>query len=152
MSSEKLRRLSALFLGPRQEASCDPVVKPVEFETSPEAAASPTKGQFGLTSDAYFMACLGPAWSGATGGCQKKLCFVSTDRAVLAEELAELAERPDCVYVKYSVYPHAGMYLGRCFLKDEYAVGMLWARYKAHPRLFCTVQDDDFTIRFRPDM
>ena len=41
------------------------------------------------------------------------------------------------------------MYLGRCFLTTDEAVGEVWARYKSHPALFCTVQDDDFVERFR---
>ena len=100
--------------------------------------------------DGYFMEIRGPAWNQGEQGCQKKLCFVATDRALLADVLGQLAERPDCVYVKYSVYPRDGMFLGRCFLKDEHEVGLLWAKYKPHPRLMCTVQDDDFTARFRP--
>jgi hypothetical protein len=64
-------------------------------------------------------------------------------------ELGHLAERPDCFHVKYSVRPRDGMYLGRCFLMDEHEVGMVWARYKEHPQLFCSIQDDDFTSRFR---
>jgi hypothetical protein len=98
----------------------------------------------------YFMALWGPAWNEEGRGCQKKLCFVATDQALLAEVLRELAARPDCVFVKYSTYQKDGMYLGRCFLTDEHEVGMLWAKYKEHPRLFCTVQDDDFTAPFRP--
>lgn len=70
---------------------------------------------------------------------------------LLADVLRRLAERPDCCYVKYSVHPRDGMYLGRCFLTDEHEVGVLWAEYKAHPRLFCSIQDDDFTAPFRPD-
>jgi hypothetical protein len=92
----------------------------------------------------------GPAWDDERRACQKKLCFVATDRALLADVLRQLAARPDCFYVKYSVRPRDGMYLGRCFLMDEQEVGVLWARYKGHPRLFCSVQDDDFTAAFRP--
>ncbi len=68
----------------------------------------------------------------------------------LAGVLAQLADRTDCYYVKYSVYPRDGMYLGRCFLTHEHEVGVLWAAYKGHPRLFCTIQDDEFTAPFRP--
>jgi hypothetical protein len=96
------------------------------------------------------MACLGAAWNEQGRYCRKKLCFVATDRALLADVLGRLAERPDCYYVKYSVHPRDGMYLGRCFLLDEQAVGRLWAELKRHPRLFCTVQDDAFAARFRP--
>jgi hypothetical protein len=42
------------------------------------------------------------------------------------------------------------MYLGRCFLTEEHEVGVPWAEYKDHPRLFCSVQDDDFTAPFCP--
>lgn len=97
-----------------------------------------------------FMELTGPAWHPKRRGCQKKLCFVATDRALLADVLGRLAERPDCYYVKYSVRPRDGMYLGRCFLVDEQAVGRVWAEFKTHPRLFCSVQDDDFTAPFRP--
>jgi hypothetical protein len=91
----------------------------------------------------------GRAWKAGGRYCQKKLCFVATDRALLADVLRQLAERPDCHYVKYSTFQKDGMYLGRCFLLDEQAVGVLWAEYKKHPRLFCSIQDDDFTAPFR---
>lgn len=79
----------------------------------------------------------------------KKLCFTATRRELLARHLLRLSERDDCVYVKYSVHPRDGMYLGRCFLSTEAAVGDVWARYKLHPSLFCTIQDDEFTTAFR---
>ena len=105
---------------------------------------------FRRTSNGYFMHLHGPAWNDEGRCCNKKLCFVATDRALLADVLLQLAGRPDCHYVKYSVYPRDGMYLGRCFLMDEQEVGVVWAEFKAHPRLFCSVQDDDFTAPFRP--
>jgi hypothetical protein len=92
----------------------------------------------------------GPASNNGKKCCEKKLCFVATDQSLLAEVLRQLAERPDCYYVKYSVYQKDGMYLGRCFLMDEQEVGLLWAKYKEHPRLFCSIQDDEFTAAFRP--
>ena len=104
---------------------------------------------FRRSSDGHFMHIWGPAWNEGKGGCQKKLCFTATEKAVLVEVLGELAARPDCVYVKYSIVPLDGMYLGRCFLVDEYEIGRMWAKFKAHPRLFCNVQDDDFTAPFR---
>jgi hypothetical protein len=91
----------------------------------------------------------GPAWNREGRYCNKKLCFVATDQALLADVLRQLAERPDCNYVKYSVWHLDGMFLGRCFLMDEQEVGRLWAEFKSHPRLMCTVQDDDFTAAFR---
>jgi hypothetical protein len=111
---------------------------------------SELEGLFRPTPDGYFMAIRGQAWYRQKHCCQKKLCFVATDQALLADVLGQLAERPDCHYVKYSVIPRDGMYLGRCFLTDQHEVGVLWAKYKAHPRLFCSVQDDDFTAPFRP--
>ena len=99
------------------------------------------------TPNGYFMEHRRPGWE---RGSQKKLCFVATDKALLANVLQELASRPDCLYVKYSLYQKDGMYLGRCFLVDDHQVGLLWAKYKEHPRLFCSVQDDDFTSPFRP--
>jgi hypothetical protein len=92
----------------------------------------------------------GPAWNAEGRCCQKKLCFVATDQALLAEVLSELAERPDCYFVKYSVRPRDGMYLGRCFLMDEHEVGAVWVALKGHSRLFCSIQDDDFAAVFRP--
>ena len=53
--------------------------------------------------------------------------------ALLADLLGELAERPDCYYVKHSITPRDGMYLGRCFLTDEHEVGLIWAKYKRLP-------------------
>ncbi len=105
---------------------------------------------FHPSPDGYFMQIRGPACHAGKRSCQKKLCFVATDQALLADVLLQLARRPDCYYVKYSTYQRDGMYLGRCFLTDAREVGALWAKYKIHPRLFCSVQDDDFTAPFRP--
>lgn len=38
-----------------------------------------------------------------------------------------------------------GMSLDRAFFR----VGELWARYKTDRKLFCSLQDDDFTVPFR---
>jgi hypothetical protein len=80
---------------------------------------------------------------------RKKLCFVATDKAFLAELLLDLSRRSDCYYVKYSREPRDGMYLGRCFMLNDRRVGELWQEFKRHPRLMCTIQDDDFTFEFR---
>lgn len=79
----------------------------------------------------------------------KKLCFTATDKVALIEILYELSQRPECHFVKYSVEPKDGMYLGRCFLDDEQLLGRMWRSYKAHPKVMCSVQDDDFTLRHR---
>jgi len=96
-----------------------------------------------------FMARDGAARPG--GVCSnKKLCFVSTDKRYLASLLLELSKRADCYVVKYSITPHYGMHLGRAFMISDDIVGTLWAHYKAGENVYCTVQDDDFTERFRP--
>ncbi len=51
--------------------------------------------------------------------------------------------------MKYSREPRDGMYLGRAHVRDPVLVGELWARYKVDKKLFCSVQDDDFTVLFR---
>jgi hypothetical protein len=114
-----------------------------------EVAVSQIENIFRMTPDGYYMELRGPGWHHGERPCQKKLCFVATDRVLLAEVLSLLIGRPDCYYVKYSVQPRDGMYLGRCFLTDEQEIGQLWAEYKQHPRLFCSVQDDEFAARFR---
>lgn len=78
-----------------------------------------------------------------------KVCFVATDREFLAGLLLELAARPDCFYVKYSIEPRDGMYLGRCFLLTNGASAKLCAAHKGHPRLMTCLQDDDFFNPFR---
>lgn len=86
-----------------------------------------------------------------TGGVHsnRKLCFTSTRRDLLERHLLALSRRRDCYWVKFAVKARAGMFLGRCFLTTDESVGRVWAEYKRHPSLFCTVQDDDFTRRFR---
>ena len=51
--------------------------------------------------------------------------------------------------MKFAVNPRGGMYLGRCFLTSDEAVGEVWAEYKNHPSMYCTVQDDDFVGQHR---
>jgi hypothetical protein len=92
---------------------------------------------------------LGAGWNDARNFSQKKLCFTATDQEVLAGVLAELADRPDCYKVKYTVKPRDGMYLGRCCLLNDEEAGKLWRKYKPHPRMMCNIQDDDFTLPFR---
>lgn len=89
------------------------------------------------------------ARAGARDSCNKKLCLVATDKVLLVEWLYEVSNRDDCFFVKYSIEPKDGMFLGRVFLTDAERLGDLWAATKGHPRLMCTLQDDDFTILFR---
>ena len=91
----------------------------------------------------------GPARARGPECSQRKLCFTATDRDLLARHLLELSKRDDCFFVKFGVKPRGGMYLGRCFLTSDEAIGEVWAQYKSHPSLFCTVQDDDFVSQFR---
>ena len=104
---------------------------------------------FQMTPNGAFMERRGAGWNEERRFSQKKLCFVATDQQLLVQVLDQLAERPDCFYVKFSVGSRDRMYLGRCFLIDEQAVGALWAEYKTHPRMMCSVQDDEFTSPFR---
>lgn len=92
----------------------------------------------------------GPAYVKGGTYCKHKLCFATTDLDALIALLEELGEREDCFYAKYSTEPHAGMFLGRLFLTDEDAVGALWQQYKQRAPFYCTVQDDAWTLRFRP--
>ena len=104
---------------------------------------------FQMTPSGAFMERRGAGWNEERRFCQKKLCFVATDQSLLADVLGQLANRPDCFYVKYSVRERDRMYLGRCFMVDEQEVGALWAKHEMHPRLMCSVQDDEFTRPFR---
>ncbi len=88
--------------------------------------------------------------AGAADCPNKKLCLCATDRAFLVRMLHELSDRADCFFVKCSAEPRDGMFLGRVFLMDEQALGRLWAELKPHPKLLCSLQDDDFTLPFRP--
>jgi hypothetical protein len=102
-----------------------------------------------VNGNAKFLCRNGAAFERGQAYSQKKLCFTSTARDLLARHLLLLSKREDCFFVKFGVVPRGGMYLGRCFLMTDEAVGKVWAEYKSHPSLFCTVQDDDFVERFR---
>lgn len=91
----------------------------------------------------------GPAKVRGEKPVNKKLCFVVTDKELVVSILDELASLEACYWVKHTVADKAGMFLGRCFLTDAELLGRLWDKYKKHPRLMCTLQDDDFTARFR---
>lgn len=91
----------------------------------------------------------GAGWSEGARFSRKKLCLSSTDPAFLAGMLLSLSRRPDCYFVKFAVRARDGMYAGRCFLLEDRRVGELWRRLKGHPKLLCTVQDDEFTADYR---
>jgi hypothetical protein len=105
-------------------------------------------GLFKPTRSPKFLHRTGPAYA-LGNNCNKKLCFTSCDQELLAWHLYQLSLQGDCFFVKFGITARGGMYLGRCFLSNPAAVGEVWARYKDHPSLFCTIQDDDFTDGFR---
>jgi hypothetical protein len=88
---------------------------------------------------------------GRQGGIcsNKKLCFVAHDKEHLVGLLLDLTRRPDCYVVKYSIEPRDTMYLGRAFMTGDEVVGKLWAEFHDDPKVFCSIQDDDFAERFR---
>ncbi len=104
---------------------------------------------FRSVMDGRFMARDGAARTPDVPHCNKKLCFAATDIHFLTQLLRELSEHPKAFFVKFSTVPRDGMYLGRCFFIDEEMVGATWAKYKNHPKVFCTIQDDDFTMPLR---
>lgn len=92
----------------------------------------------------------GPAYAGErVPPLNKKLCLTATDKAFLVRLLYELSNLPACFAVKYSHTPKDDMYLGRVFVTDEALLGELWAEYKVHPKLMCSIQDDDAIEVFR---
>jgi hypothetical protein len=104
--------------------------------------------EFTATHGGKFMSRYGAAGQ-ATISSKKKVCFVATDKPFLVQLLYELSLRDDCQFVKYSVEPCDGMYLGRCFLVSDDAAGRLCQQYKPHPKLMVTLQDDEFFAAFR---
>ena len=62
---------------------------------------SQVEKSFRMTPSGAFMERRGAGWNEERRFCQKKLCFVATDQLLLAEVLGQLADRPDCCYVKY---------------------------------------------------
>ena len=107
------------------------------------------ESQFEPSQGGVFMHRSGAGRNDSVGYCQRKLCFVATDKAFLAQFLLDLSRQLDCYFVKYSTQPRDGMYLGRCFMLDDRRVGEMWRQFKSHPKLMCTVQDDDFTKHYR---
>ena len=90
----------------------------------------------------------GPA-KGSSVRCRMKICLVATDLPYLVEVLRGLADRPDCVGVKFSEGHRDGMHLGRVLLQEAEATARLVAELKKDPKLMTTLQDDGFFARFR---
>ena len=120
----------------------------MEKEGRPASQGADLEQQFLPTHNGVFMSREGGAGRGAEYS-EKKLCFVATDKAFLVSLLYELSLREDCSFVKYSVKPRDGMYLGRCFLTSEVEAARLCQSYKAHPKLMVTLQDDAFFNAYR---
>ena len=70
---------------------------------------SSTTKPFQVTSHGVFMERRGAGWNDERRFSQKKLCFTATGQALLVSVLSELADRPDCHYVKYSIEPRDGI-------------------------------------------
>lgn len=104
---------------------------------------------FEPTSSGKYFHRYGPAYGKNVEYCNIKLCLVATDLEALLDVMATLAVRSDCFYQKLSVEPRDGMHLGRCFLTSPIAVGETWSELKSHPKVFVSVQDDDFTRPYR---
>jgi len=107
------------------------------------------ESQFEPSQGGVFMQRWGAGRKDGVSRSRCKLCFAATDKAFLAQFLLGLSRQPDCYFVKYSTTVRDGMSLGRCFMLDDRKVGELWRQFKAHPKLLCSVQDDDFTEQFR---
>ena len=110
---------------------------------------NPLREHFDIESK--FLVRRGPSYeAGGSPPCQKKLCFTSTRIDAMLEVLYELSLREDCFLVKLDPGqgPH-GMVRGRCFLTTEDAVAEVWLAYKSTDHVLCTIQDDDFTRRYR---
>jgi hypothetical protein len=107
------------------------------------------QGDFYPLMNNIFQARRGPAHEKGAAYCHAKLCFVATDQEVLRKTLLELSLEPDCFFVKYDTNPRDGMYRGRCFFMTPEKIGKTWAFYKGHPKLICSVQDDEFTGSWR---
>lgn len=106
------------------------------------------ESHFTRTSGGTYMERSGLA--GVAARSQRKVCFVATDKPFLVQLLHSLSLREDCCYVKYSIVPRDGMYLGRCFFTSDAAAARLCAQYKPHPKLLVTLQDDAFFREYRP--
>ena len=104
---------------------------------------------FERTKNGRYFHRYGPAYDPEGQVANVKLCIVASARAELVALLETLAARTDCFYLNLTVAPRGGMFMGRVFLSNRIAVGQAWAELKNHPRMFVTVQDDDFTRAYR---
>jgi hypothetical protein len=91
----------------------------------------------------------GPAKKAGGNHSNMKVCFSCTDIEFLRSLLIKVGQDKECYWVKMSTNPRDGMYLGRCFFTESKHAANLWAKYKAHPKLMASLQDDDFVSNFR---
>jgi hypothetical protein len=91
----------------------------------------------------------GPAKRKGLSFSKTKVCMTCRHESVLRDLLLEIARNPGCYWVKMSVEPKDGMFLGRCFFTTSEMAGKMWARYRSHPLLLVNLQDDDFVSQFR---
>jgi hypothetical protein len=96
-----------------------------------------------------FLCIDGPARKAGLNHSKMKVCFTCTDFDFLKRVLLKVVESEKCFFVKMSAQPRSGMFLGRGFFVTKEMAAEIWAKYKAHPRLMVTLQDDDFSEGFR---
>lgn len=80
---------------------------------------------------------------------KKKLCFAATDKEFLMNLLFEFSQDANCYFVKFTEKARDGMYLGRAFFVSDEIAAQQWAKYKPHPKLLCSIQDDEFVKPYR---
>jgi hypothetical protein len=81
--------------------------------------------------------------------CKKRVCFMTTDRALLEEILYTVSQSNDCIDVKFSTTAREGVYFGFSHFTNESSVGDFWAQYESHPKVWTTVQDEEFCDPYR---
>jgi hypothetical protein len=100
-------------------------------------------------SQGTFLCIDGPAKKAGREHSEVKVCITCRDDELLRQLIAKVAEDEECYWVKMSTKARDGMFLGRCFFTTKEYAGRFWARYKSHPRLMVTLQDDDFASGYR---
>ena len=96
-----------------------------------------------------FLCLDGPAKRAGRAKANVKVCLTCRDHDFLQRLITKIAKDNECYWVKMSTKPRDGMFLGRCFFTTKEHAAQLWAKYKGHPRLMVTLQDDDFASAFR---
>ena len=76
-------------------------------------------------------------------------CIVSTDKEFLMNFLLQLSDMEECCFFKISDKQRDSMYLARCFFTTDDVVGRQWRRLRSHPKLICSIQEDEFVKFYR---